>query len=933
MPDAKRFLAILLCIAVILIPIPMTVSAEENILIISNAEEWCKFAENCRLDSYSANLCVQLKNDIDMSDRKNFCVPYFNGSFDGENHRIYGIQAENSEGIFRVIGENGKITELNCEAEINADELENAGILCGINKGTIEKCTVSGNIQAEMKAGAIAGFNDENAVITGCISNAVVKGTSKMGGIVGVNSGLIENSQNTNAVNTEANEDATYIGGICGYNEGIILNCKNTADVGYSHTGYYIGGIVGLSKGYVGDSVNSGMINGRRNAGGIAGLMEPHYRLEFGENSMALLSNDTDDLIGKLNTAVESLETASDSGVTGVNDTVSQVRDFQYWLELQRAILSGDTAWIDNTQMYLDEIRNELDELENQLPNEPDVTNQIDTIRNLLDSFDPKKPSEWYSLTQELSTAFSELTIILEQSAQEQYAFLTDTLSRLSQSIYDVMSEVTNGFYSFGEKSVGILNEASDNLTDIIQNTEQEAVDFYDDATEFDSSLNDALDSLEEVKTSIDRVLNGKENVVTDLSDEADAKENGMIVSCQNSGNILADYSAGGIVGNISTEISLDREAEPLLTADEVLFTDTTTFVRATIYHCFNTAEIDAKYNYSGGIAGYSSAGMIMDCLNSGNISAGKNDSGGIAGLFSGSVLSCRSIGKISGKSYVGGIAGSAVNVRQCDAITAISEDAMTLFGAVAGEITGTAEENTFICDSTGGINGISYQGIAEPIEYTALIEHENTDIFRNVTVSFETDDGHLTDIIVPYNGAVSDLPVVDEKEDQYWFWETFDEKHICYNMTVHGEWKNKITTLHTDEVIPVFLVEGSFNNTDILSVTPDTALQSDIPNTITANRIDVTNEKNKILTIRYLTEADGILYLLNNNVQQETEYVRDGKYIVFRLENGGKFLYAENIAPKTDDRKYVLVALGICGVLFISIIAVRKRKRYHYGK
>lgn len=57
-------------------------------LTISDTEGFLKFAEDCRLDSYSSNLYVTLTADIELSGEYT-PVPVFGGVFDGA--RTYGI--------------------------------------------------------------------------------------------------------------------------------------------------------------------------------------------------------------------------------------------------------------------------------------------------------------------------------------------------------------------------------------------------------------------------------------------------------------------------------------------------------------------------------------------------------------------------------------------------------------------------------------------------------------------------------------------------------------------------------------------------------------------------------------------------------------------------------------------------------------------------
>ena len=58
-------------------------------------------------------------------------------------------------------------------------------------------------------------------------------------------------------------------------NDGIIEKSINRATVGYPYTGYNVGGICGRTIGRIYDCENYGLIQGRKDVGGIAGQMEP----------------------------------------------------------------------------------------------------------------------------------------------------------------------------------------------------------------------------------------------------------------------------------------------------------------------------------------------------------------------------------------------------------------------------------------------------------------------------------------------------------------------------------------------------------------------------------------------------------------------------------------------------------------------------------
>ena len=106
----KKILCFLLCLWLIFGSV-LTVSAAEDSqtrLTISSVDEFLVFAENCRLDSYSQNLTVTLKTDIDLTGT-GFCgIPIFGGTFIGNNHSISGLLLEadgSAQGLFRYLTE------------------------------------------------------------------------------------------------------------------------------------------------------------------------------------------------------------------------------------------------------------------------------------------------------------------------------------------------------------------------------------------------------------------------------------------------------------------------------------------------------------------------------------------------------------------------------------------------------------------------------------------------------------------------------------------------------------------------------------------------------------------------------------------------------------------------------------------------------------
>lgn len=131
----------------------------------------------------------------------------------------------------------------------------------------------SGELRVSVIGGVI-GVNGENHVIDHCASKGTMNGLNAMGGVVGLNEGIIRDCTLSGSMGS-ATQD--YIGGIAGLNvgsrtAGTIENCtteKNCTVTGRNT----VGGIVGynLSGGRIQNNTSSANVSGAGRVGGIAG--------------------------------------------------------------------------------------------------------------------------------------------------------------------------------------------------------------------------------------------------------------------------------------------------------------------------------------------------------------------------------------------------------------------------------------------------------------------------------------------------------------------------------------------------------------------------------------------------------------------------------------------------------------------------------------
>ncbi|MCR4658223.1 MAG: hypothetical protein K5770_18640, partial [Lachnospiraceae bacterium] len=139
---------------------PVKVEVYEDIEI-SSAEDLIKLANDCRLDSWSVDKRVILRNDISVYGYDFSSIRIFGGYFDGRGHTISGISEGSKQsfvGLFNTTAQTAVITDLNVEGDINPEGSPMVvGGIVGDNYGIIENCSFAGTVKGKDYVGGIAG--------------------------------------------------------------------------------------------------------------------------------------------------------------------------------------------------------------------------------------------------------------------------------------------------------------------------------------------------------------------------------------------------------------------------------------------------------------------------------------------------------------------------------------------------------------------------------------------------------------------------------------------------------------------------------------------------------------------------------------------------------------------------------------------------------
>lgn len=190
----------------------------------------------------------------------------FTGTYDGKLYRIDNLYIrrhnENAIGFFgRFCGKAINIVLTN----VNVLGSEWVGGLAAENDGTINNCFCDGVITGSSNSGVLVGFNHYGLIIN-CSSTGNTIGW-EAGGLVGVNSGTINNCFSTSTVKSH-NSDGS--GGLVGWNyHGTINNCYSTGNISGDSC---IGGLVGKSNfDTISNCYSTGRVSGSYYVGGLVG--------------------------------------------------------------------------------------------------------------------------------------------------------------------------------------------------------------------------------------------------------------------------------------------------------------------------------------------------------------------------------------------------------------------------------------------------------------------------------------------------------------------------------------------------------------------------------------------------------------------------------------------------------------------------------------
>lgn len=858
-------LSLILIIMTVISIMPINVSAEDslNVIEISRVNELIEFANKCKYDSYSKDKIVKLTADIDVSGSDFKGISYFAGTFDGGSHIISGFNVDykgSDFGFFRYIAESGFITNLNISGSINVTgSQENIGGIAGVNKGVINESSFSGKVNASTATGAIAGYNHENAKIVSCTSDADILATNQTGGIAGVNDGLISSCTSKSRVNTQELDTTLDIGGV---DVGTLNLTQNVIDRND------MGGIAGESTGIISDCVNYGKIGFAHtgyNVGGIAGKQS-----------------------GKVITCSNEGEIYGRKDVGGIVGQAEPDIESEY-------------------------LNDRVD----------DVQSSIDIINSTLNN-----------MSSSMNNASSDVKSYTENII-DQYKELLDKLQ-----------DKLNGNNDNDEK----IEDFVDDISKDIENSTV-ADDIHGVADTVDSEIRTIADSIERISAQIKNIGNtvtetmdvvtSDDDYIEDIS-SADSAQNsdGVIAKSVNRGAVHGDINAGGIAGTMNVEYDVDPEYD--LDITETTNVRLRSTVSDVVIYCINYGEVNSKKDCAGGIVGLQELGLVYGSEGYGTVKLETgNYAGGIAGNSASAITDSYSLCNVESEDYTGGICGKGYTMQNCISIPAILGDGEAK-GSLAGiiESDGEVSTNIFVNDIYGGIDDINYSGKADSASYEAVMAMENIpDGFHRVTLVFKADGNVIDTKNIAYNAnlGVSELPSIPDKDGYYAQWpENIVSKPILQNTVVEAEYHVWIESVAGDIASqndkPLFIAEGKFydDNKITLSKCDTDNLSGDIEYSY-AWKMRGTDVKDKGTKTCHF-------YIKNTSGSSEVWYRdnADSGWVKADAKEHGSYMTAEIpyeadfavIHKESSNMIYYICGGAAACIIVLAVIIIKKRKK-----
>lgn len=772
--------------------------------------------------------------------------------------------------------------------------------------GVIQNLTVLGAVTPDGSRSAVGGIAGHNAgKIQNCFFDGTVSGSDDVGGIAGINAitGIIDGCHSKGVITGDHR-----VGGVVGNNLGVVRSCNNRSGVNTTAEENQIK----LSDISLETITGSESVSAVTDIGGIAGTSSGVIRQSknrgnvgyqhMGYNVGGIAGTQTGYLY-KCENFAQVYGRKEVGGIVGQMEPttfIEYTEDTMQILQSQLGTVSNLTGQAFSTiQDGNSDMGVQVDDLYNSLV---DAKDALDT---LLPNGDDPYPPDRDTIDAAINNANS-------------------SLAAAGSSLYAIMDSV---------------NDTADSLSRIMR------------------SIAGQISAMSATVGNASQNLGG---TIEDISDRDTAEIlSGKVEKCTNSGAVLGDLNAGGVVGAIAYENRLDPENDLQIGGDNSMNFDTQ--LRAVILGCENSGSVTAKRQNVGGIVGWMALGLTKDCLSTGSIDAeDANYVGGVAGRSDGYIRRCSAKSAITGNAYVGGIAGEGLTVTDCRSMVQLtgSEKAGAILG-FKGEHSGFLKSESDDTDETeedtvtgnyyltvgsdiGAIDGVSYADSAQPLEHDDFVELEGLDpIFKVISVRFVYDDGMMHTVTLAPGEALSpdSIPKLPEKAGYVGRWDGLADADlsdirfdVSFPAVYTAEWETVQSEPLGESKLPTLLAQGQFSDNAPIQLTQMTKGPAPGVHDKFLEGYAFTLPTGTADTLRYLPETEQtnvrIMVKGADESWREVSHTQDGSYLVFAIEDGDESFCLIGSMKKSVSWLPIIGAGGTAMVVLLVVILLVHHRR-----
>ncbi len=581
-----------------------------------------------------------------------------------------------------------------------------------------------------------------------------------------------------------------------------------------------------------------------------------------------------------------------------------------------------------------------------------DVTGMFGGASTILETYKPYADSATDGVVNETQNA-----ILALHDAQTELRSATDGTKSIIDYLNTQEKLRLSGLGSDWDASLDSLHANLKGISGSIENINQ-------DGKASSHTLNANLEAVNDQVNVIYHIISDRLDIIdnddsaffTDVSDEEiEAARTGRVNSSRNSGTIKGDIDIGGIAGSMAID---EEDPEENAAGNLNIGRGSKYTLKNIIFECKNSSTVESKKDGAGLIVGYMAQGIVASCEGYGFAKSTEgNYTGGIAGQSLSIIKNCNSLCLLKGNRYVGGITGYGTTITGCNAMVTWQEEPLERYGSIAGIVSSDSEtrkarldnikDNSFVESRVGGIDDISFQGIAEANDYKSFIEKAGVgDEFRHLKVIYEVEDEKVGEQELAYGDSLSKLKFPEEelREGYYVKWPDVSDLVMEGSYILTGEYvatnkaiESESTFRDTDKRVAI--LGGSYG--DDAHISADVV---DEPSYKTENPLFETDSvvyKVAIDEGSYSQSVDRKLRLYSPYKNPIVKKYRDGKWREISSKVVGSYLEVDMedeeavfavIETKPLLEKAVLVAVIIVVALIVLLVINAVLKRHGHG-